>query len=92
MASDSEPHAAMSESHENHGPAILGVAIATTIVASFCLLLRIYIRIRITRSFWWDDGLIVVALVRKLKAGRTGRDQPPNVLFSGALYHWCSVQ
>lgn len=66
MASDSEPHATLSKSHENNGPAILGVAIATTIVALFCLLLRIHVRIRITRSFWWDDGLIVVALVRKL--------------------------
>lgn len=66
MASDSVPHAAMSGSHENNGPAILGVAIATTIAALLCVLLRLSIRVRITRSFWWDDGLIVVALVRKL--------------------------
>ena len=51
---------------ENYGPTILGVAIATTIVAVLCVLLRLYIRIRIIRGFWWDDGIIVVALVRKL--------------------------
>lgn len=51
---------------ENNGPAILGVAIATTIVAVLCVFLRLYVRTQIIRSLWWDDGLIVVALVRKL--------------------------
>lgn len=56
----------MSGSHEDNGPIILGVAIATTIAAVLCVFLRLYIRTRIIRNFWWDDGLIVVALVRKL--------------------------
>lgn len=47
---------------ENNGPAILGVAIATTIVAVLCVSLRLYVRTQIIRSFWWDDGLILVAL------------------------------
>ena len=90
MASDSEPHAAMSESHAKKGPAILGVAISTTVLALFCVLLRIYIRIRMTRSFWWDDGLIVVAMVRKL-AGLNVTN-PLMYCLPGALYRWCSVQ
>lgn len=66
MASDSPSHAAVRGSHENNGPAILGVAIATTITAVLCVFLRIYVRTRIITSLWWDDGFIVFASVRKV--------------------------
>lgn len=66
MASDPASYATISENHTDNGPAILGVALASTIAAVSCVFLRLYIRTRITRSFWWDDGLIILALVRKL--------------------------
>lgn len=55
----------MSENDEDNGPAILGVAIATTVVAALCVFLRLYIRIWLISSFSWDDGLMAVALVRQ---------------------------
>lgn len=66
MASDSLSHAAVSGSHENNGPAILSVAIATTITAALCVFMRIYVRTRIITGLWWDDGFIFIASVRKL--------------------------
>ena len=83
MASVSEPHTDMSKSHVKMGPAILDVAISSIIVALLCVLLRIYIRIRITRSFWWDDGLIVEAMV--IKDGRIECDQPDSCIAFQAL-------
>ena len=58
------PLTVLSQSHEAHGPAILGVCLLTTIAAVIYVALRMYIRIRITHSFWWDDGLIAAAVVR----------------------------
>lgn len=53
-------------STENYGPATLGVCISTVIVAVLCVFLRLYIRIRMTHSFWWDDGFIVAAGVGRV--------------------------
>lgn len=50
-------------SSEHHSSAILGVCLSTIIVAVFCVSLRIYVRVRLTHSFWWDDGIIAAALV-----------------------------
>lgn len=52
-----------SKSGANHGPAILAVCLSSIIMASLCVFLRLYIRVRLTHSFWWDDGLIVASLV-----------------------------
>ena len=67
---------------------------ATTIVAVLCVLLRLYIRIKIIRNFWWDDGLIVVTSVRKLtrldlSKFLTSSLQALSVL--GAVFHGLSV-
>ena len=52
------------QNEEDYGPAILGVCISTISVAVVCVLTRIYIRIRLTHSFWFDDYFIVAAAVR----------------------------
>ena len=57
------PSSVLTRSHEDHGPAILAVSLLTTIAAVICVSL-IYIRLRLTRSFWWDDGFIAAAAVR----------------------------
>ncbi|KAF4624938.1 hypothetical protein G7Y89_g13233 [Cudoniella acicularis] len=46
---------------QDNGPAMLAVCLSSLIVAINCVCLRCYIRMRITRSFWWDDGFIVLA-------------------------------
>lgn len=49
-------------------PAFLGLSLVT-------VLLRCYVRIRVTKAFGWDDGLMIIALVRRLsRANRTAAD------------------
>ncbi|KAF2870131.1 hypothetical protein BDV95DRAFT_595687 [Massariosphaeria phaeospora] len=45
------------------GPAIVAVAATSLVVAILCVLLRSYIRIRMTKTFWWDDGLLILGLL-----------------------------
>ena len=54
----------LSQKNEDHGPAILGVCVSTIVLAVVCVCLRMYIRIRLTHNFWWDDGFIIAAVVR----------------------------
>lgn len=43
---------------------VLAVALTLTIIASIVVTVRVYIRIWVKRTFGWDDGLIVISLVR----------------------------
>ena len=51
---------------QNKGNALLGVAVATVIVALIAVTLRIFVRARIVRSLGWDDWIIVFAIVSSL--------------------------
>jgi len=47
----------------NRGPIVIGITLSTIIIGVLAVGVRILIRLRITKAFGWDDGLIVAALV-----------------------------
>ena len=47
------------------GPAILGLTIAFLVLVILALFLRIFTRVWIVHSFWWDDFTIILAVVCK---------------------------
>lgn len=47
----------------NRGPIVLGITLSTVILGILAVGTRLLIRLRITKVFGWDDGLIVAALV-----------------------------
>lgn len=57
----------------SEGNAILTISIVTLIAAFACVCLRCFIRIRLISNFWWDDGAVVLALVRSVPS--TGIEQ-----------------
>ncbi|KAK7942993.1 uncharacterized protein PG986_012106 [Apiospora aurea] len=53
-------------SDNNRGPAINAIAWVGTIISTVFVALRLYSRIFVTRSFGWDDTVIVVAVILNL--------------------------
>ena len=51
------------EAREDGGPALLGVIVAFTAVATAAVILRLTVRIQILKSPGWDDAAISLALV-----------------------------
>ena len=47
------------------GPAILGLTVAFLVLVILALFLRIFTRVWIVHSFWWDDFTIILAVVCK---------------------------
>ena len=47
----------------NQKATILGVTIAFQVAATLSVLLRLYIRVRLMKSAWWDDLLVTLAVV-----------------------------
>ncbi len=56
---------------ETRGPALIIIELTALSISSICLGLRLYVRARIMRSIDWDDWLMLVGAVRRLK-GRDG--------------------
>jgi hypothetical protein len=42
---------------ENHGPKILGITLAVTIIALLTFITRFYVRIRLIRNVGWDASM-----------------------------------
>ena len=51
------------EGRQNKGPMFLSLVLVFTIIALLVVLLRVYVRIWITRAFGWDDGMVVASMV-----------------------------
>lgn len=49
----------------SRGPMILAIAIASLTAALMCVAMRVYVRIRIRKAFWWDDGFLLAGLARR---------------------------
>ena len=49
---------------QTKGTTFLAIALTLTIIASIVVTVRVYIRIWVKRTFGWDDGLIIISLVR----------------------------
>lgn len=49
---------------QNKGPTFLAVALVSTILALSFVLTRVYVRVWLKRAFGWDDGMVIVAMVR----------------------------
>lgn len=58
--------------HQNGGPAILAVCITTLALATVFTILRVFVRLRMTSAFWWDDGFLVAATVSLWDRRETG--------------------
>ncbi|KAH9885327.1 hypothetical protein F4778DRAFT_787260 [Xylariomycetidae sp. FL2044] len=46
---------------ENRGPTLMIVELTILALALICLALRLWVRIKLLKRFWWDDGLMVGA-------------------------------
>jgi len=49
---------------QNKGPAFLTVALVFTIIALMFVLVRVYVRIWVNPAFGWDDGMVILSMVR----------------------------
>lgn len=49
---------------DGRGPLMLGVAIALLATTWLSVSLRIFVRAHMIRSFGWDDGFMILTLVR----------------------------
>ncbi|CAJ2504667.1 Uu.00g120610.m01.CDS01 [Anthostomella pinea] len=48
---------------ENRGPALLIVNLTILPLALLCLALRLWVRVRMLKRFWWDDWLMIAATI-----------------------------
>jgi uncharacterized membrane protein len=48
---------------ENQGPKVVGIVIAFTVLASVCVLLRFFARVRFTKQVGWEDWFIAISMV-----------------------------
>ena len=46
------------------GNAFLALSGLTFFIAAFLVPLRVYVRLRIVKCFWWDDVCLIVSYVR----------------------------
>lgn len=49
---------------ENRGPGVLALIVVMTVISTIIVMLRVYSKIFVIRSMGWDDGMMIVAVVR----------------------------
>jgi hypothetical protein len=49
---------------EDLGPTLIAVTTVLLVLSVTSVALRCYVRLRLTWGFWWDDGFILLSLVR----------------------------
>lgn len=52
------------------GPALVIVELLALSISTICLILRLFVRVRIVRSVDWDDWLMIAAAVSSSRARR----------------------
>jgi len=58
-----EIHTPPADGDYNRGPTIMAIAVVSMALAFICVCIRLFVRIRLTKNLWWDDGLIVGGLL-----------------------------
>ena len=53
---------------ENRGPHEVVLIVVLTIISTIFVMLRVYSKIFVVRSMGWDDGMMIVAVVRAASA------------------------
>ena len=48
------------------GPALEAVTLALLVISTLCIAIRCYVRLCMSKSFGWDDGFIIAAMVSEL--------------------------
>ena len=48
------------------GPALEAVTLALLVISALCIAIRCYVRLCMSKSFGWDDGFIIAAMVSEL--------------------------
>ena len=49
---------------KNRGPGDVALAVVLTVISTIVIMLRVYSKLFVIRTMGWDDGMMVVAVVR----------------------------
>ena len=49
---------------QNRGPSVVALLVVLMVISAITVMLRIYSRLFVRRGLGWDDGMMVVAVVR----------------------------
>ncbi|KAI1342837.1 hypothetical protein F5Y15DRAFT_270203 [Xylariaceae sp. FL0016] len=102
MAAPGTEIALPSNPDQNEGPYVLGATISVTAIALITVVLRLYVRFGMLRSFGWDDAFMTLAMALSLSglgvvigqvqhgAGRHIGDVDPNVYMTGMKLNFVS--
>lgn len=53
---------------QNRGPSVVALLIVLTVISTIIVMLRIYSRLFVRRGLGWDDGMMLVAVVRTVSS------------------------
>lgn len=61
-------HSPRSLVDENRGPGEVALIVVLTVISTIIVILRVYSKLFVIRGMGWDDGMIVVAVVRTVSS------------------------